>query len=54
MSYADKSIVISFDVFINGDENVNVLCFVFVKSFKDESTFDLIVYTVKSLVFTYV
>ena len=29
MSYADKSIVILFDVFINGDENVNVFCFVF-------------------------
>ena len=27
--YADKSILIVFDVFVNGDEKVNVFCFVF-------------------------
>ena len=31
MSYKLKSIVILFDVFINGDENVNVFCFVLFK-----------------------
>ncbi len=29
MSYKLKSILILFDVFKNGDENVNVFCFVF-------------------------
>ena len=51
VSYALKSIVTVFEVFTNGDENVNVFCLFVFNEFNELSTLFLIAYTVKSGLF---